>query len=72
MPQEVVYIGTGEVARIAGVTSETVRDWASSNRPGLPRPARLNGRLKFKREEILAWIEGQGAPVPTGGPGDAA
>jgi hypothetical protein len=43
MSQEVVYIGTGEVARIAGVTSETVRDWAAANRPGLPRPPASTG-----------------------------
>ncbi len=72
MSQDVVYIGTSEVARIVGVTSETVRDWAAENRRGLPRPIRINGRLKFKREEILAWIEGRGETAAAGGPSDAA
>ncbi len=49
-------IGVGEIARMLGVTPETVRQWSASGKlPSFRYDS--NGRWKAYREDIADWIE---------------
>jgi len=49
-------------ARELCVTAETVRNWTKSVKD-FPRPVRINGRLFFRRAELLSWLDSR----PRGG-----
>jgi predicted DNA-binding transcriptional regulator AlpA len=56
------FLGTRQVAQLFGVTPDTVRNWAASNR--LPAPARYpTRRLRWRRSVILKALE-DAAPGP--------
>lgn len=50
-----------QVAELLGLSASTVLDWFEAGKlPGF----RLNGRaVRFRRTEVLEWLEQQRAPV---------
>lgn len=54
------YIGIKRVSEILAVKEKTIYQWAET---GLIPCHRLNGLLRFKEEEVLAWAEGCKRPA---------
>jgi excisionase family DNA binding protein len=50
------FLNTAEVAGLLGVTETGVRVWVF--RRQIPH-LKINGRLRFKKSEILTWAESQ-------------
>ena len=60
-----MYLTTGDVAELCGVTPETVRRWI---RLGQLRPVRIPGQFRFRREDVLPLLEPAPRPKRTGQP----
>jgi predicted DNA-binding transcriptional regulator AlpA len=55
------YLSNTEAAALLGVVTRTLDNWRRK-RPGFPRPIRLpSGRWRWRRAELLAWIESHAA-----------
>lgn len=52
-----------EVAEYLGVPEKTIYVWRSAGRPA-PRGIRVGRHVRFKREDLDRWIEGQSDPKP--------
>lgn len=55
------FLSTVELAEFFGVTETAVRIWVF--RRQVPH-LKINGRLRFKKSEILAWAESQRRVTP--------
>ena len=51
-----------ELAEHLGVPLQTVYSWRTSGRG--PRGIRVGKHLRFRREDVDAWLEQQADPVP--------
>ena len=67
-------LSTGEVARLANVTSSTVSNWRARPRSGFPEPITpSNVRPRFNRAEVEHWLaENEGKFGENVGPGGRA
>ncbi len=54
-----------DVARMLGLSSRSV--WRLRDRGALPQPVRLSGSVRWRRDELDAWIAGGCVPVAKGG-----
>jgi excisionase family DNA binding protein len=57
------YIGIKRVSEILAVKEKTIYQWAET---GLIPCHKLNGLLRFKEDEIMAWADGCKRPARTG------
>lgn len=59
-------IDTGEIAKMLGLSRETVTDRVSK-RPGFPKPAlKLNRKVqRWRRADIQAWMRGEKSESPS-------
>lgn len=55
------FLSTAELAGMLGVTETAVRIWVF--RRQVPH-LKINGRLRFKKSEILSWAESQRRVTP--------
>lgn len=62
LPEAQAYLDAAEVALLIGVTPRSVRSWHRSGKHGFPPPCRyLGDRPKWRRSDIVAWMEPQEA-----------
>jgi excisionase family DNA binding protein len=54
MPQN-EYLTTGAIAKLLGVTTDTVGRWITDN--GLPALRLPSGRYRVPRKSFLEWLE---------------
>lgn len=47
-----------EVARLLGLSPRTLRRWRHANRSGPPF-VYIGGRVRYRRDELEAWLESQ-------------
>ena len=60
-----VYVSAREAATLMGINRATIINWARDGRlPGIQYGA--NGIYRFRREDILAFIEASRLPGPAG------
>jgi excisionase family DNA binding protein len=48
-------VGVEAVCEILGVSSETLRRWR--NNGTFPRPAKCGKKLRWQRDDVMAWIQ---------------
>lgn len=54
------YVGVKRVSEILSIKEKTIYQWAES---GLIPCYKINGLLRFKEDEVLAWSEGCKRPA---------
>lgn len=54
---ETILIGIAEASELSGIPVNTLRYWRQ-NKTG-PRSASFGGKVKYRREEFLEWINSQ-------------
>ena len=52
-----------EVAELARVHRDTVRNWVRASRQGFPPPYRANRALRFDSQEVLTWLARSRGPT---------
>ncbi len=63
MSEAPIWVGLSEAAKILGVHPATVRSWA--DRGLLPSQRTPGGHRRFRRADVLGWLEGQSVPPST-------
>jgi excisionase family DNA binding protein len=54
-PANDAMLTTSDVCRILGCDPRTLRRWRHEKK--VPRPVRIGGRLRWRRRDLLPWIE---------------
>ncbi len=62
-------MSAADVAKALGVSKATVRNWGNINLqgyyiPSFPKEYLLGRNVRFKAQEIAAWVETQAEPAP--------
>ena len=57
-----LLIDTATCAALCGVSTKTIQRWTTAGI--LPRPRYINGRPRWRRAEIVQWVE-EGCPRRT-------
>lgn len=52
---------SADVAKLVNAGERSIWRWSRSGR--MPRPVRIGAAVRFRRSEILAWLEGGCKPV---------
>lgn len=55
---ESILMGYGEVSELTGIPVFTLKDYRAKGDKG-PRSAVIAGKVKYKRTDVLAWIDEQ-------------
>ncbi|GAA4420290.1 hypothetical protein GCM10023187_55470 [Nibrella viscosa] len=53
------YVTRNELARLARVSLVTLHEWSkdTEDRKAIIKPIRINGRVRYKREDVLALLD---------------
>lgn len=54
---ETILIGIAEASELSGIPVNTLRYWRQKSTG--PRSASFGGKVKYRRDEFLAWIDSQ-------------
>lgn len=57
-PHENILLSYTALARLLGITTDTLRSWARTI-DGFPRPRLIGVRAYFLRDEVTAWLHRQ-------------
>lgn len=57
-------LDVGFVARLCGCSPRTIRRLADSHR--MPRPVKVGGLVRWRRADVLDWIDGGCQPIQSG------
>jgi predicted DNA-binding transcriptional regulator AlpA len=55
---ESILVGYAEVSELTGIPVYTLKDYRAKGDKG-PRSAVIAGKVKYKRADVLAWIDEQ-------------
>jgi predicted DNA-binding transcriptional regulator AlpA len=57
MMQHDDYLGSAKLAAMLNVSTMSLYRYCKSKDLGFPQPSRINGRKKWRRSEIVQWME---------------
>ncbi|WP_373202869.1 helix-turn-helix transcriptional regulator [Mycobacterium marinum] len=55
---ETILIGYADVSKMTGIPINTLKDYRAKGNKG-PRSAVIGGRVKYRRTDVLAWLDDQ-------------
>lgn len=54
-----LLMGTDEFHELTGVPVNTQKDWRAKGSAKGPRSAVIGGKIKYRRSDVLAWLDEQ-------------
>ncbi|GAS86720.1 uncharacterized protein RMCB_0816 [Mycolicibacterium brisbanense] len=54
-----ILMGYDEVSAMTGIAINTLKDYRAKNKPGGPPCAVVCGKVRYRRSDVLAWLDDQ-------------
>jgi len=54
-----ILMGYEEVSALTGIAVNTLKDYRAKNKAGGPPSAVICGKVRYRRSDVLAWVDAQ-------------